>query len=59
MRKTLVVAAAGGALAAAGLVMARRRLGRLRLRRGLAALRLVARGGVRYTRSAPLSLIHI
>jgi len=53
MRKTLVVAAAGGALAAAGLVMARRRLGRLRLRRGLAALRLVARGGVRYTRSAP------
>ena len=53
MRKTLVVAAAGGALAAAGLVVARRRLGKLRLRRGLAAVRLVARGGVRYTRSAP------
>jgi predicted unusual protein kinase regulating ubiquinone biosynthesis (AarF/ABC1/UbiB family) len=53
MRKTLVAAAAGGALAAVGLVIVRRRLGRLRLRRGLAALRLAARGGVRYTRSAP------
>src|SRR6185295_16263867 len=29
------------------------RRGRLRLRRGLAALQLAARGGARYTRSAP------
>jgi predicted unusual protein kinase regulating ubiquinone biosynthesis (AarF/ABC1/UbiB family) len=53
MRKTLVAAAVGGALAAVGLIVARRRLGRLRLRRGLAALQLAARGGARYTRSAP------
>ena len=53
MRKPIATVAAGGALAALGLVMVRRRLGRLRLRRGLAALRLAARGGVRYTRSAP------
>jgi predicted unusual protein kinase regulating ubiquinone biosynthesis (AarF/ABC1/UbiB family) len=53
MRKPIATVAAGGALAALGLVMVRRRLGRLRLRRGLAALRLAARGGMRYTRSAP------
>ena len=52
MRKTLAAAAAAGALAALGLIVARRR-GRLRLRRGLAALQLAARGGARYTRSAP------
>ena len=53
MRRPVAMVAAGGALAALGLVLVRRRLGRLRLRRGLAALRLAARGGVRYTRSAP------
>jgi predicted unusual protein kinase regulating ubiquinone biosynthesis (AarF/ABC1/UbiB family) len=53
MRRPIATVAAGGALAALGLVMVRRRLGRLRLRRGLAALRLAARGGMRYTRSAP------
>ena len=51
MRKALAAAAAAGALAAVGLIVARR--GRLRLRRGLAALQLAARGGARYTRSAP------
>jgi predicted unusual protein kinase regulating ubiquinone biosynthesis (AarF/ABC1/UbiB family) len=56
MRKPFAAAAIGGALGALGLVLARRRLGapsRLRLRRGLAALRLVARGGARYAASAP------
>ena len=53
MRKTRAAAAAGGALAAVGLIVAGRRIGRLRLRRGLAALQLAARGGARYTRSAP------
>ncbi|HEV8277324.1 MAG TPA: AarF/ABC1/UbiB kinase family protein [Streptosporangiaceae bacterium] len=53
MRRSVATAAAGGALAVLGLALVRRRLGRLRLRRGLAALRLAARGGVRYTRSAP------
>ncbi|HYV77927.1 MAG TPA: AarF/ABC1/UbiB kinase family protein, partial [Streptosporangiaceae bacterium] len=59
MRKTLAAAAAGAALAAAGLIVARRRgflpprRGRLRVRRGLAALQLAARGGARYTRSTP------
>jgi len=49
---------AGAALAAAGtaaLILARRRTGRagLRLRRGIAALRLAARGGARYASNAP------
>src|SRR5258708_35775412 len=42
----------GAALAAAALLL-RRRIGPLRLRRGLAALQLVARGGARYAGSAP------
>jgi len=56
MRKGIAAVAAGGALTAVGLVVVRRRLGALgplRLRRGVAALRLAARGGLRYTRSAP------
>src|SRR5262249_21299157 len=92
MRKAIAAAAAAGALAAVGLIVARKGrvswihavasgrrpdgsqaprreapcggraagwrstrhvLGRLRLRRGLAALQLAARGGARYTRSAP------
>src|SRR5215510_3940469 len=48
---------AGAALAAAGaaLILARRRTGRagLRLRRGIAALRLAVRGGARYASNAP------
>ena len=50
---------AGAAIAAAGsvaLILARRRNGgraRLRLRRGIAALRLAARGGARYASNAP------
>jgi len=43
--------AAGSAVAAA--VLLRRRIGRLRLHRGLAAIRLVARGGMRYAGHAP------
>jgi len=39
--------------AAATLVLPRRRLGRLRLDRARAALRLAARGGARYAASAP------
>jgi predicted unusual protein kinase regulating ubiquinone biosynthesis (AarF/ABC1/UbiB family) len=56
MRKPIAAAAIGAALTALGLVLLRRRpgaLGSLRLRRGLAAVRLAARGGMRYTRSAP------
>jgi predicted unusual protein kinase regulating ubiquinone biosynthesis (AarF/ABC1/UbiB family) len=52
-RRALPALAAGGLAAAAALVLARRRMGRLRLDRGLAALRLAARGGARYGRSAP------
>jgi predicted unusual protein kinase regulating ubiquinone biosynthesis (AarF/ABC1/UbiB family) len=52
MRRSLVTGAAigGGAVAAALLA---RRLGRLRLGRGLAAIQLLARGGLRYAGSAP------
>ena len=49
---------AGATIAAAGaaaLILARRSSGRagLRLRRGIAALRLAARGGARYASNAP------
>ncbi len=47
------VAAAAVTAAAAALAVARRRAGRLRVDRGLAALRLAARGGARYAGSAP------
>ena len=46
-------AMAGGAAAALTLVLLRRRPGRLRYHRGLAALRLFVRGGIRYAGSAP------
>jgi predicted unusual protein kinase regulating ubiquinone biosynthesis (AarF/ABC1/UbiB family) len=46
-------AMAGGAAAALTLVLLRRRPGRLRYDRGLAALRLVVRGAIRYAGSAP------
>jgi predicted unusual protein kinase regulating ubiquinone biosynthesis (AarF/ABC1/UbiB family) len=48
----LAVAGAAGGVIAAGL-LARRRLGTLRLDRGLAALQLAVRGGLRYVRNAP------
>jgi predicted unusual protein kinase regulating ubiquinone biosynthesis (AarF/ABC1/UbiB family) len=47
--RLLAAVLAGGAT----LVLLRRRPGRLRLDRGLAALRLAARGGVRYAAGAP------
>jgi predicted unusual protein kinase regulating ubiquinone biosynthesis (AarF/ABC1/UbiB family) len=46
-------AMAGGAAAALTLVLLPRRPGRLRYDRGLAALRLFVRGGIRYAGSAP------
>jgi predicted unusual protein kinase regulating ubiquinone biosynthesis (AarF/ABC1/UbiB family) len=51
--RRLAAIAAGGGTAALALVLLRRRLGPLRYRRGLAGLRLVVRGGVRYAGSAP------
>jgi predicted unusual protein kinase regulating ubiquinone biosynthesis (AarF/ABC1/UbiB family) len=58
--KLAVAAVIGVAGIAAGVALSRRigrlaqpRAGRLRLRRGLAALQLVARGGARYAASAP------
>ena len=42
-----------GVASARGLVIARRRVGSLRIERGMAALRLAARGGARYAGSAP------
>ena len=53
MRKLLAGAAIGGAVTALAAAVARRRLGRLRVRRGAAALGLAARGGARYAASAP------
>jgi predicted unusual protein kinase regulating ubiquinone biosynthesis (AarF/ABC1/UbiB family) len=50
--KKLVATATIGA-AIAGVVLVRHRVGRLRFDRGLAALRLVGRGGLRYAGSAP------
>ena len=52
MKKATAGLALAGA-AAATLVIARRRRAPLRLRRGVAALRLAARGGARYAGSAP------
>jgi predicted unusual protein kinase regulating ubiquinone biosynthesis (AarF/ABC1/UbiB family) len=52
-RRLAAAAMAGGAAAAAALVLLRRRPGRLRYDRGLAALRLLMRGGIRYAGSAP------
>ena len=52
-RRLAAAAMAGGAAAALTLVLLRRRPGRLRYDRGLAALRLLVRGGIRYAGSAP------
>src|SRR4029077_14041001 len=54
MRKAIAAAvAAAGATAALLLIRRRRGHGRLRVRRGVAALRLAARGGARYASNAP------
>jgi len=53
MKKVLAGAAIGGAAAAVTVLVLRRRLGPLRAGRGLAALQLAARGGLRYAGSAP------
>jgi predicted unusual protein kinase regulating ubiquinone biosynthesis (AarF/ABC1/UbiB family) len=54
VRRRWRLAAGAASAAAVGLaVVALRRSGNLRLRRGLAALQLVARGGARYAGSAP------
>jgi len=50
-KKLLAAISVGAGLA--GLAVAGRRVGRLRLSRGRAAVQLVIRGGLRYTRSAP------
>jgi predicted unusual protein kinase regulating ubiquinone biosynthesis (AarF/ABC1/UbiB family) len=51
--RRLLAAGVSGAAAALTLVLLRRRLGRPRYDRGLAALRLFVRGGIRYAGSAP------
>jgi predicted unusual protein kinase regulating ubiquinone biosynthesis (AarF/ABC1/UbiB family) len=51
--RLVTAAMAGIAAAALTLVLRRRRPGRLRCDRGLAALRLFVRGGIRYAGSAP------
>src|SRR5260221_12999109 len=51
--RLLATVTAGGGAAALTLVLLRRRLGRPRYDRGLAALRLLVRGGARYAGSAP------
>jgi predicted unusual protein kinase regulating ubiquinone biosynthesis (AarF/ABC1/UbiB family) len=53
VRRLLAGAAIGGALAALAAALLRRRIGPLRLRRGLLAAGLAARGGARYAASAP------
>ena len=52
-RSLLISLSAGTALAAPGLALVRRRVGRLRFERGLAAAQLAVRGGPRYASSAP------
>jgi predicted unusual protein kinase regulating ubiquinone biosynthesis (AarF/ABC1/UbiB family) len=52
-RRLAAAAMTGGAVAVLTLVLLRWRSGRLRYDRGLAALRLFARGGIRYAGSAP------
>ena len=52
-RRALLVLSAGTAATAVGLALVRRRVGRLRFERGLAAAQLAVRGGLRYAGSAP------
>jgi predicted unusual protein kinase regulating ubiquinone biosynthesis (AarF/ABC1/UbiB family) len=51
--RALIALTAGTAVSAAGLALVRRRVGRLRFERGLAAAQLAVRGGLRYATSAP------
>jgi len=51
--RALLALTAGTAATAAGVVLVRRRVGRLRFDRGLAAAQLAVRGGLRYATSAP------
>jgi len=51
--RALIALTAGTAATAAGVVLVRRRVGRLRFDRGLAAAQLAVRGGLRYATSAP------
>jgi predicted unusual protein kinase regulating ubiquinone biosynthesis (AarF/ABC1/UbiB family) len=51
--RALVALLAGTVAAGAGLALVRRRVGRLRFERGLAAAQLAVRGGLRYAGSAP------
>ena len=53
LRRALLVLSAGTAVTALGLALVRRRVGRLRFERGLAAAQLAVRGGLRYAGSAP------
>jgi predicted unusual protein kinase regulating ubiquinone biosynthesis (AarF/ABC1/UbiB family) len=51
--RVLAVLTAGTAVTAAGAALVRRRVGRLRFERGVAAAQLAVRGGLRYAGSAP------
>jgi predicted unusual protein kinase regulating ubiquinone biosynthesis (AarF/ABC1/UbiB family) len=51
--RVLAALTAGTALTAAGVALVRRRVGRLRFERGVAAAQLAVRGGLRYAGSAP------
>jgi predicted unusual protein kinase regulating ubiquinone biosynthesis (AarF/ABC1/UbiB family) len=53
VRRFLAAAAIGAAIAGLAVALLRRRVGRLRFRRGAATLALAARGGARYAASAP------
>jgi predicted unusual protein kinase regulating ubiquinone biosynthesis (AarF/ABC1/UbiB family) len=52
-RRALVTLSAATAATALGLALVRRRVGRVRFERGLAAAQLAVRGGLRYAGSAP------
>ncbi len=53
MNKRTAAVALGGGAAIVAVAAVRRRTGTIRLRRGAAALRLAARGGIRYASNAP------
>jgi len=52
-RRALLAVSTATAAAAVGVALVRRRVGRLRFERGLAAAQLAVRGGLRYAGSAP------
>jgi predicted unusual protein kinase regulating ubiquinone biosynthesis (AarF/ABC1/UbiB family) len=53
LRRTLLALSAGTGAMVVGLALVRRRVGRLRFERGVAAAQLAVRGGLRYASSAP------